>query len=89
MKSLGKMGTFVCFYLAKIPNRDKVCSPVRTGATAEIVSIVSKKLSYKYDVKSVCIDDYNFKFCKGYRSCHTTAKCIQNDDVTLLMNEFE
>ena len=65
------------------------CSPVRTGATAEIVSIVSKKLSHKYDVKSVCIDDYNFKFCKGCRSCHTTAKCIQSDDVNLLMNEFE
>lgn len=65
------------------------CSPVRTGATAEIVSIVSKKLSHKYDVKSVCIDDYHFKFCKGCRSCHTTAKCIQNDDVNLLMNEFE
>ncbi|MCM1495854.1 MAG: flavodoxin family protein [Bacteroides sp.] len=65
------------------------CSPVRTGATAEIVSIVSKKISHKYDVKSVCIDDYNFKFCKGCRSCHTTAKCIQNDDVNLLMNEFE
>ncbi len=65
------------------------CSPVRTGATAEIVSIVSKKLSQKYNVKSVCIDDYNIKFCKGCRNCHITAKCIQNDDVGLLMDEFE
>ena len=65
------------------------CSPVRTGATAEIVKIVSEKLSQKYITKSVCIDDYQFAFCKGCRSCHTTAKCVQNDDVNLLMKEFE
>lgn len=65
------------------------CSPVRTGATAEIARIVSEELSRKYTTKSVCIDDYRFGFCKGCRSCHTTAKCVQNDDVDLLMGEFE
>ena len=65
------------------------CSPVRTGATAEIVSIVSGKLSHRHITKSVCIDDYQFAFCKGCRSCHTTAKCTQNDDANLLMSEFE
>ena len=65
------------------------CSPVRTGATAEIVRLVSEQLSSKYSTKTVCIDDYNFSFCRGCRSCHTTAKCIQNDDVDLLMNKFE
>lgn len=34
------------------------CSPVRTGATAEIVKLVSDQLSVKYSVKSICIDDY-------------------------------
>lgn len=65
------------------------CSPVRTGATAEIVNIVSEKLSQKYLTKNVCIDDYQFAFCRGCRSCHTTAKCVLNDGVDLLMNEFE
>ena len=65
------------------------CSPVRTGATAEIASIVSETLSHKYHTKSVCIDDYKFNFCTGCRSCHTTAECFQNDGVDLLMNEFE
>lgn len=65
------------------------CSPVRTGATAEIVRIVSEQLSHKYLTKSVCIDDYRFQFCRGCRSCHTTAKCVQNDDVDVLMDEFE
>lgn len=65
------------------------CSPVRTGATAEIARIVSENLSQKYIAKSVCIDDYQFNFCKGCRTCHTTAKCVQNDGVNLLMDEFE
>ncbi len=65
------------------------CSPVRTGATAEIVKIVSEQLSDRYDVKSVCIDDYEFSYCKGCRACHITAKCVQCDDVERLMDEFE
>ena len=31
----------------------------------------------------------NFELFKGCRSCHKTAKCIQQDDVTRIMNEFE
>ena len=65
------------------------CSPVKTGATAEIVKIVSEELAHRYDVESVCIDDYAFSFCKGCRSCHTTAECVQHDDVDNLMREFE
>ena len=65
------------------------CSPVRTGATAEIVRMVSDFLSEKYRVRSICIDDYTFGFCKGCRSCHRTAKCVQHDDVNIIMTEFE
>ena len=31
------------------------CSPVRNGATAEIVELVFEQLSAKYDVKKICI----------------------------------
>ena len=65
------------------------CSPVRTGATAEIVRIIAEQLSARYDTRMVCIDDYRIGFCRGCRSCHTTAECIQHDDADLLMNEFE
>ena len=34
------------------------CSPVRNGATAEIVNIVCNCLKEKYDVNSICIDDF-------------------------------
>ena len=65
------------------------CSPVKTGATAEIIKYVTTYLEGDFDVKSICIDDYEIQFCKGCRSCHKTAKCIQHDDVTRIMKEFE
>ena len=48
------------------------CSPVKNGATAEIVKIISEELSSRYDVRSICIDDYDFAFCRGCRACHNT-----------------
>lgn len=65
------------------------CSPVRNGATAEIVNIICNCLKEKYDVISICIDDFNFHFCTGCRSCHTTAKCIQQDDIDKIMEHYE
>ena len=67
------------------------CSPVRTGATAEIAKLVSEQLSAKYSVKSICIDDYSFSFCKGCRSCHNTAKCVMSDAIVIenIMNEYD
>ena len=65
------------------------CSPVRTGATAEIVRIVSEQLSARMAVKNICIDDYRFSFCKGCRSCHLTAKCVMDDDIPVIMEELD
>ena len=65
------------------------CSPVRNGATAEIVNIVTARLEKKHDVKNICIDDYDIKFCKGCRKCHTTAKCVQKDDVDRIIEQYE
>lgn len=65
------------------------CSPVRNGATAEIVNIAAGELSKRFETKSICIDDYSFSFCKGCRSCHETAVCVQSDDIDIIMDEFE
>lgn len=65
------------------------CSPVRNGATAEIIKIIASRLRGIGDIKSVCIDDYDIKYCKGCRSCHKTAKCVQNDDTERLVGEFD
>ena len=62
------------------------CSPVRDGATEEISKIVSVCLAARYVVRSICIDDFRFQFCKGCRVCHETAQCVQRDDVEKIMD---
>jgi len=41
------------------------------------------------EIKSICIDDYDIKYCKGCRTCHNTAKCVIEDDAQRLMEEYE
>lgn len=67
------------------------CSPVRTGATAEIVKIAAEQLSEKYSVRSICIDDHEFAFCRGCRSCHNTAQCVMKDAKVIqnIMAEYD
>ncbi len=65
------------------------CSPVRNGATAEIVNIVFDCLKTRYKVRSICIDDFNIGFCQGCRTCHNTAKCVQHDDIDKIIEQYE
>ena len=65
------------------------CSPVRNGATAEIVRLICENTKQNNDVRPVCIDDYDIRYCKGCRACHATAKCFQEDDVNRLMEQLE
>lgn len=65
------------------------CSPVKHGATAEVVTMVSNCLKQRYDVRSICIDDFHVGFCRGCRTCHETAACIQHDDVDAIMAQYE
>ena len=64
------------------------CSPVRDGATAKICEIVANALRDRYTVTMSCIDDFSISFCKGCRTCHETAKCVQRDDAEKLMRLF-
>ena len=65
------------------------CSPVRNGATAEIVSIVKKCVEKENTVDTVCIDDFEIKLCKGCRKCNEIAECFQEDDVVKLMKKYD
>lgn len=65
------------------------CSPVKNGATAEIVNIISSCLQSKYEVKQICIDDFTIHYCRGCRICHETASCVQHDDVVKVIGWFE
>lgn len=65
------------------------CCPVKNGATAEIVNIVSDCLKSRYNVRNICIDDFHIGFCRGCRTCHETAICVQHDDVETVMELYE
>ena len=64
-------------------------SPVKNGATAEIVAMTAARLAIRHEVRTACIDDYSFGFCKGCRSCHLTARCVQQDDVDKLIALYQ
>ncbi|MBR6101243.1 MAG: flavodoxin family protein [Ruminococcus sp.] len=65
------------------------CSPVRDGATAFICALAAEVMSERGEVRSVCINDYSFSFCRGCRSCHLTGKCVMSDGVDKLMAELD
>lgn len=65
------------------------CSPVKSGATAAIAGIVSDCLGERHEIRSTCIDDYGFGFCRGCRACHKTAICVQKDDVGRIIAQYE
>ena len=65
------------------------CSPVRDGATAEIARVIAERLKSAANVITVCIDDYDIRFCRGCRKCHDTGKCALSDDVWRLMAEMD
>lgn len=65
------------------------CSPVKNGATAEIARLVELYIQGENEVRSVCIDDFEIKYCKGCRKCHTTAECFQIDDTKKLIAQYE
>ena len=56
------------------------CSPVKNGATAQIVNMVSEFCGKGNEVRAVCIDDYEIKLCRGCRKCHESAECSILDD---------
>ncbi len=64
------------------------CSPVRNGATAEIVHQIKNNAPDNYTIKDICIDDYTIQYCRGCKTCYKTAKCIINDGVTDILTEF-
>jgi len=65
------------------------CSPVKTGATAQIVHLAAEALSARFAVQTACIGDYELHFCRGCRSCHQTGQCVQTDGVQELMAQMD
>lgn len=64
-------------------------SPVNNGATAKIAKLLYDCLSIKSNIQTICLGDMNIKFCKGCKSCYTTAKCNQEDDVNKIIEAMD
>lgn len=65
------------------------CSPVRDGATAYIAQTVAEYICDRYELRTLCIDDFDIALCRGCRTCHTTARCVMNDGAQKLMEHYE
>lgn len=45
-------------------------SPVKNGATAEIIKQIKQCTPNTYSIKDICIDDYTINFCIGCKLCY-------------------
>lgn len=65
------------------------CSPVRDGATATLAHYVAEALQADGPVQERCLDDYEIRYCRGCRACHTTAACPIQDGAPRLLADWE
>lgn len=64
-------------------------SPKRTGATQEILTIISEQMPAHAEVKTVCLGDLHLEFCRGCKSCYDTCTCVLRDDVSALIGSID
>jgi multimeric flavodoxin WrbA len=65
------------------------CSPVKNGATAEIAKILADEMPAGDRAETVCLGDLNIHFCRGCKTCYTSAKCDIDDGVGALLCEMD
>jgi len=66
-----------------------VGSPRENGCTAHVVeSIAQGMIDTGIEVKKYFLGNMNISYCQGCMSCHKTRKCMQNDDVDLIMSDL-
>ena len=65
-------------------------SPKPNGNTATILSEIERPFREKgIDVVRYCLGECKINYCKGCKICYTEySKCVQNDDVQIIMNDL-
>lgn len=64
-------------------------SPREDGSTAFITQKVSQgMMGAGIDVKSYVLGTMDIKYCKGCKTCFKTRKCIQRDDMDLIIEDL-
>jgi multimeric flavodoxin WrbA len=63
-------------------------SPKTNGSTARLVDhMIEGMKSQKIEVSRYFLDEMNINYCKGCEKCEVNRKCVQMDDMSLLIDE--
>jgi multimeric flavodoxin WrbA len=64
-------------------------SPNENGNTAFIVDKIIQGMSANnIDIKRYVLGSMNINYCKGCKSCYETRRCVQQDDMELILKEM-
>ena len=64
-------------------------SPKTNGSTARLVDrVIEGMKSQQIKVSRYFLDEMNINYCKGCEKCEVNRKCVQTDDMNLLINEI-
>lgn len=64
-------------------------SPRSNGNTAAIADqVIAGMKSQGIDVTRYCLGDLTIHYCLGCKHCYETGRCIQHDDVDVIMNDL-
>lgn len=64
-------------------------SPKSNGSTACIMdTIIEGMRESNIDIKRYVLGDMNINYCKGCMQCYNTKKCVQNDDMNIIIEDL-
>ena len=64
-------------------------SPKTNGSTARLVDrVIEGMKSQQIRVSRYVLDEMNINYCKGCEKCEVNRKCVQMDDMNLLIDEI-
>lgn len=64
-------------------------SPKTNGSTACVTDkIIEGMQANNIDIKKYILGEMNINYCKGCMKCYETKKCIQNDDMNIIINDL-
>ena len=68
-----------------------ISSSLRSGSNSELLAKAAMEgaAAAGHEVRWLSLKDQAIGFCKGCRVCHTTAECVQHDDVPEVIAQLE
>jgi multimeric flavodoxin WrbA len=64
-------------------------SPKANGSTACVTDTIIEGMKVNnIDVKRYVLGEMDIKYCKGCKACYESKKCIQNDDMNIIIKDL-